>query len=92
MSFGIIPVINEQVCKVPLTHCVIEVLELRLSCNSLVLNNTNYIQTYDTVLGPNISCSYSDLAMTEHDSKTLGFDFPPKVWKRFRDKVCLDKR
>ena len=23
--------------------------------------------------------------MTEHDSKDLMYDFPPKVWKRFRN-------
>ena len=32
-----------------------------------------------------MSCSYSDIAMAGHDSKALMYDFPPKVWKRFRD-------
>ena len=34
-------------------------------------------------------CSYSDMAMAGHDSKDLMYDFPPKVWKRFRDDVFV---
>ena len=34
-----------------------------------------------------MSCSYSDMAMAGHNSKALMCDFPPKVWKRFRDDV-----
>ena len=30
-------------------------------------------------------CLYSDIAVTGHDSKALMYDFPLKVWKRFRD-------
>ena len=36
-----------------------------------------------------MSCSYSDMAMAGHDSKDLMYDFPPKVWKRFRDDVFV---
>ena len=36
-----------------------------------------------------MSCSYFDIAMAGHDSKTLMYDFPPKVWKRFRDDVFV---
>ena len=32
-------------------------------------------------------CSYSDMAMAGHNSKALMYDFPPKVWKIFRDDV-----
>ena len=34
-----------------------------------------------------MSCSYSDMAMAGYNSKALMCDFPPKVWKRFRDDV-----
>ena len=34
-------------------------------------------------------CSYSDMAMAGHESKALTHDFPPKVWKRFRDDVFV---
>ena len=36
-----------------------------------------------------MSCSYSSIAMAGHDSKALMHDFPPKVWKRFRDDVFV---
>ena len=36
-----------------------------------------------------MSCSYSDIAMAGHDSKVLIYDFPPKVWKRFRGDVFV---
>ena len=35
--------LDERACKDPLTQCVIEALELCLSCNNSVINNTNYI-------------------------------------------------
>ena len=36
--------LDERVYKDPPTQCVIEALELCLSCNKSVFNNTNYIQ------------------------------------------------
>ena len=55
--------------KFPPTSCVIEAIELCLSCNSSVFNNTNYLQTDSTAQGPHISCSYADLALPSYDSK-----------------------
>ena len=81
--------LDERACKDPPTQCVIEALELCLSCNNSVLNNTNYIQTDGTAQGPHMSCSYSDIAMAGHGSKVLLYDFPPKVWKRFRDDLFV---
>ena len=67
-------------CKVPPTQCIIEALELCLSCNNSVFNNTNYIQTDGKSQELQMLCSYSDIAMTEHASKTLACDFPPSGW------------
>ena len=47
--------------------CVIEALQLCLSCNNSVFNNTNYLQTDGTAQGPHTSCSYADIAMAYHD-------------------------
>ena len=80
-------VLDERASKDP--QCVIETLELCLSCNNSVFNNTIYIQTDGTAQGPHMSCSYSDIAMGGHESKALMYDFPPKVWKRFRDSVFI---
>ena len=62
---------------------------LCLSCNNSVFNNTNSIQTDDTAQRPHILCSYSNIAMAGHDSEALIYNFPPKLWKRFRDDVFV---
>ena len=71
--------LDERARKHPPTQCFIEALELCLSCNNSVFNNTNYIQTDGTAQGPHMSCSYSDIAIAGHDSKALMYDVPPKV-------------
>ena len=81
--------LNERACKDPPTQCVIEALELCLSCNLSVFNNTNYIQTNGTAQESHMSCPYSDIAMAGHDSKALMYDFSSKVSKRFRDNVFV---
>ena len=48
--------------KFPPTSCIIETLELCLSCNNSIFNNMNYLQIHGTAQGPHISCSYADLA------------------------------
>ena len=59
------------------TSCVIETLELCLSCNNSIFNNTNYLQTDGTAQGPHMSCSYADLALAFYESKSLAFDLSP---------------
>ena len=71
--------------KFPTTNCVIEALELCLSCNNSIFNNTNYLQTDGTAQGPHVSHSYADLALASYDNKALAFDLSPTTWKRFRD-------
>ena len=75
--------------KFPPTICVIEALELCLSCNNSVFNNTNYLQTDGTTQGPHMSCSHADLALASYDSKAPAFDLSPTMWKRFRDDVFV---
>ena len=81
---SVIKFLDEGACKDPPTQCVIDALELCLNYNISVFNNTNYIRTDVTA---QVLCLYSDIAMAGHDSKTLMYDFPPKMWKRFRDYV-----
>ena len=81
---SVIKFLDERSCKDPPTQCVIDALELCLNYIISVFNNTNHIQTDVTA---QVSCLYSDIAMAGHDSKTLMYDFPPKVWKRFRNDV-----
>ena len=41
--------------KFPLTSCVIEAVELCLSCNNSIFNNTNYLQRDGTAQGTHMS-------------------------------------
>ena len=65
--------------KFPSTSCIIEALELCLSCNNSTFNNTNYLQTDGTAQGPHMSCSYADLVLASYDNKTLAFDLSPTM-------------
>ena len=75
--------------KFPPTSCVIEALELCLSCNNSTFNNKKYLQTDGTAQGLQMSCSYADLALATYDSKVLAFDLSPTRWKRFWDDVFV---
>ena len=81
--------LDERECKDLPTDCVIEALELCLSCNNSVFNNTNYLQTDGTAQGPHMSCSYADIAMAYHDRKALSYFLSPTTWKRFRDDIFV---
>ena len=71
------------------TSCVIEALELCLSCNKSTFNNTNYLQTVGTAQGPYMLRSYADVPLLSYGSKALAFDLSPTTWKRFRDDVFV---
>ena len=73
--------LDEKECKDLPTDCVIEALELCLSCNNSVFNTTNYLQTDGTAPGPHMSCSYADTAMAYHDRKALTYFLSPTTKK-----------
>ena len=81
--------LDERESKDLPTDCVIEALELCLSSNSSVFNNTNYLQTDGTAQGPHMSCSYADIAMAYHDRKALSYFLIPTTWKRFCDYIFV---
>ena len=71
----------------PLVECILEGLELCLTCNNSIFNNSNFLQTDGTAQGPHMSCSYSDIAMSKFDTAALQYHFQPTLWKRFRDDI-----
>ena len=81
--------LDERESKDLPTDCVIEALELCLSCNNSVFNNTNYLQTDGTAQGLHMPCSYADIAMAYHNKKALSYFLSPTTWKRFRDNVFV---
>ena len=71
----------------PPAECILEGLELCLTCNHSIFNNRNFLQTEGTAQGPHMSCSYSDIAVSEFDTATLQYYFQPTLWKRFQDDI-----
>ena len=71
--------------NIPPTNCLLEALELCLSCNNSIFNNENYLQTDGTAQGPHMSCSYADIAMADFDKEASEYHLTPTTWKRFRE-------
>ena len=69
------------------TQCIVEALEICLTCNNSKFNDQNFLQTDGTAQGPHMSCSYADIAMAKYDSLANEFHLKPKIWKRFRDDI-----
>ena len=57
--------------NIPPTNCLLEALELCLSCSNSIFNNENYLQIDGTAQGPHMSCSYADIAMWQISIRKL---------------------
>ena len=71
--------------KIPPTSCLLEALELCLTCNNSIFNNENYLQIDDTFQGPHMSCSYADITMADFDKGALEYQLSSITQKRFFD-------
>ena len=80
-------VLLKRSTNTPPVECILEGLELCLTCNNSIFNNRNFLQTDGTAQGPHMSCSYSDIAMSKFDTAALQYHFQPTLWKRFRDDI-----
>ena len=67
------------------TQCIVDALEICLTCNNSRFNHQHFLQTDGTAQGPHMSCSYADIAMAKYDSLAN----KPSVWKRFRDDIFV---
>ena len=45
------------------TQCIVDALEICLTCNNSRFNHYYFLQTDGTSQGPHMSCSYADIAM-----------------------------
>ena len=63
--------------------CILEGLELCLTCNNSIFNNRNFLQTDGTAQGLHMSCSNSDIGVSKFDNAALQYHFQPTLWKRF---------
>ena len=71
------------------TQCIVDALEICLTCNNSKFNHQHFLQTDGTAQGPHMSCSYADIAMAKYDSLANNFHLKPSVWKRFRDDIFV---
>lgn len=94
MSFAIrlcYKILDGQLYKDHPRQFAFKALELWLRFINSAFSIANYIKTDGLAQGLHILCWYSDIAMTGNVSKDLVLDFPPEMWKRFRDEffaVC----
>ena len=76
--------------KSPSTQCILSAVELCLKCNNSHFDGKHYTQTVGTAMGPESSCCYADIAMTDVDSEAMNNGpYTPGFWLRFRDD-CFD--
>ena len=59
--------------NIHLTNCLLETLELYLTCNYSVFNNENYLQMGSTTQRPHMSCCYANIAMADFDMEALEY-------------------
>ena len=71
------------------TQCIVDALEICLTCNNSKFNHQNFLQKDGTAQGPHMSCSYANIAMAKYDSLANKFHLRPRVWKRFRDDIFV---
>ena len=69
------------------TQCIVEALEICLTCNNFKFNDQNFLQTDGTAQGPHMSCSCADTAMAKYDFLANQFHLKTKISKRFRDDI-----
>ena len=67
------------------TQCIVEALEICLTCNNSKFNDQNFLQA--VAQGPHMSCSYADIALAKYDFLANQFHLKPKILKRFRDDI-----
>ena len=71
------------------TQCIVDALEICLTCNNSMFNHQHFLQTDGTTQGRHMSCSYADITMAKYDSLANKFHLKPSIWKRFRDDVFV---
>ena len=74
-SDAIKSVLLKKLTNTPPTECILEGLELCLTCNNSIFNNRNFLQKDGTVEVPYISCSYSDIAIPKFDTAASEYHF-----------------
>ena len=79
--------LNSRTTLKPSTDCVIEALEICLTCNNSTFVRQNLLQSNGTATGAPNSCSYADLAVSSIGEKSY---LPQRIlFVRFYTLVCI---
>ena len=68
-------VLLKRSTNTPPVECILEGLELCLTCNNSISNNRNFLQTDGTAQRPYMCSSCSDIAMSKFDTAVLQYHF-----------------
>ena len=79
---------SREVLK-PSTDCLLDAIKITLDNNNSTFNNTHYLQTDGTAMGPKNACSYADVSVSKIDELVFQHEYlKPRCWGRYRDD-CL---
>ena len=73
----------------PTTASIIGAVKLCLECNNSIFNDKHFLQSDGTTQGPQMLCSYSDIAIQYFDVKTLKYTPATIFQKRFGDDIFI---
>ena len=71
------------------TQCIVDALEVCLTCNNSKFNHQNFLQKDDMAQGPQMFFSYANIAMAKCNSLANKFLLRPRIWKRLRDNIFV---
>ena len=76
---------SREVLK-PSTDCLLDAIRITLDNNNSTFNNTHYLQTDGTAMGPKNACSYADVSVSKIDELVFQHEYlKPICWGRYRD-------
>ena len=61
-------------------QCIVEALEICLTCNNSKFNDQNFLQANGTSQGPLMSCSCANITMAKYSSLANEFYLKSKIW------------
>ena len=82
-------ILDSRQDQFPPTASIIGTVKLCLECNNSIFNDKHFLQSDGTTQGPQMSCSYSDIAIQYFDVKALEYTPATIFWKRFRDDIFI---
>ena len=71
------------------TQCIVDALEICLTCNNSRFNHQHFLQTYGAAQDPHISCSYTYISTAKYDSLANNFQLLRLVFGKDLEMIFL---